>query len=42
MTYKSKKEAACLTQEEIATALYTSKSNISRLESHSYSSSPKL
>ena len=38
----SMRKAAGLTQEEIAVALHTSKSNISRLESHSYSSSPKL
>ncbi|MDD2449966.1 MAG: helix-turn-helix transcriptional regulator [Sulfurimonas sp.] len=38
----SMRKAAGLTQEEIAAALHTSKSNISRLESHGYSSSPKL
>lgn len=38
----SMRKAAGLTQEEIAAALHTSKSNISRLESHSYTSSPKL
>ncbi|MDQ1339638.1 MAG: hypothetical protein QG567_791 [Campylobacterota bacterium] len=38
----SMRKAAGLTQEEIAAALHTSKSNISRLESHNYTSSPKL
>ncbi|MDO8453632.1 MAG: helix-turn-helix transcriptional regulator [Sulfurimonas sp.] len=38
----SMRKASGLTQEEIAAALHTNKSNISRLESHSYSSSPKL
>jgi DNA-directed RNA polymerase specialized sigma subunit len=41
MLISMRKEAG-LTQEEIAAALHTSKSNISRLESHNYSSSPKL
>jgi DNA-binding XRE family transcriptional regulator len=36
------RKEAHLTQEEIAKALNTKKSNISRLESHSYASSPKL
>lgn len=36
------RKEAHLTQEEIAKALNTKKSNISRLESHSYTSSPKL
>lgn len=38
----SVRKAAGLTQEEIAAALHTSKSNISRLESYNYTSSPKL
>ena len=41
MLITMRKEAG-LTQEEIAAALHTSKSNISRLESHRYTSSPKL
>jgi DNA-binding XRE family transcriptional regulator len=41
MLITMRKEAG-LTQEDIAAALHTSKSNISRLESHNYASSPKL
>jgi DNA-binding XRE family transcriptional regulator len=38
---KMRKEAN-LTQEEIATIMHTKRSNISRLESFSYSSSPNI
>jgi len=38
---RARKEAG-LTQEDLARALHTQKSNISRLESFNYKSSPKL